>query len=400
MKRLIILLIFIISCQYTFCQYIPYCQKGKWGFAATDGKIVIPCIYDEVNFYSDDNLAKVKKAEKYGYIDKNGVIVIPIEYDNCNRTYEVYHGKHSIGIKRKPEIHLNYDLYPGDKHLNRYIVSKNNKYGILQLIEGKTKVLVPLKYLKIQFDPNKKIFHCLDNISTKYYDTNGQEFSQEQESNIIASEEYLVEDWRGGSNKKIIIAQKKGKVGVVEQTKTYRGTSNDTIVPIIYDDIITEKYDENDFQRNDIFGVKSGKKWGIIGRKMDILLPLKYDTINFELSKDSRHWAEYHRMFVVQKKGKWGILGKKNDNSDIITTLLPFKYLSISKLYYSYLLVKIKNNLQVFSIETYNLISDNKYASVSKYKYESVSGFVLFQTLNSLGQTVYFGENGVDFFED
>jgi len=398
----ILFLFFLISSQYIFSQYIPYCEKGKWGFATTNGKIIISCEYDEVNFYSDDNLAKVKKTGKYGYINKQGAIVIPFDYDNCNRTYEVYREKHTIGIKRKPDIHLNYDLNTEDIKLNRYIVSKNNKFGILSLTEELPKMIVPIEYSNIQYDPNKKIFHCFDMTDTHYFNTNGEKLTQQQVNNIERIEEYSFsfdEDY-GTSKKKIVIAKLNGKIGIIEQSKSRWGTVNDTIVPLIYDDIILEKQGEYDFSGPNLFGVKLDKKWGIIDRKKSILLPVQYDSIDIELSKERRHWAEYRRMFVVMKNGKWGIIGKKDDNVESYITHLPFKYTAISKLYYSYLLVQKKKKFQVFSIEDNNLINNKNYSSITKYENESVNGFDIFQATNKKGQTVYLGKNGVEFFND
>jgi hypothetical protein len=392
--KLGILSIIVLFSQFAFSQNIPYYEAGKWGFATTDGNIVIPCNYEEVDFYSTDNLAMVKKGNKYGYINDKGKIVIPIEYDKCNRTYEVRHGSHSISIIRNPEIHLNYSLYPSDINYNRYIVSKNNRYGVLHYTEDKIEILVPLEYLKIQYDPVKKIFHCKNKTGDKYYDTNGQLANNATERNSFFEEDLMLD--MSSSNKKTIIAKIGNKVGVIEQARTSKGISNDTIVSIKYDDIIMEKYNPDDFTYNEIFGVKSGNKWGIIGRKDKVILPIRYDSIDYDLSMVYKSKGIY----VVKNNAKWGILSKKDENLEEISILLPFKYTSISKLYYAYLLVQIESKCQVFSINTEKLLSDKAYPSLTKYQYESVDGFYIFQTVNSKGQTVYVGENGVEFFKD
>jgi hypothetical protein len=385
--------------QYTYSQYIPFCDKGKWGFATTDGKITIACLYEAADFYSDDNLAKVKKGGKYGYINKNGVTVIPFEYDDCYRIYEVYEREHSVGIKINPSVHLNDGWVPSDTKNNRYIVFKNKNYGIISLMEGKPKVRVPFNYSKIQFDLNKKIFHCSNIKGMQYFNIDGQRLTQEQVDKIERIE--FSTGGMGESDNIPKIIKINGKVGVIQQPNNSWGEANyDTIVPVIYDDIITEKFDDNYFSGNDVFGVRIGKKWGIVDRKKNVLLPINFDSINFELSKDSRHWAEYKRMFVVKKNDQWGILGKKNDSTDTMTTFLPFEYKAISKIYYSYLLVQKLNKFQVFNIDTYNLISNKSYSSITKYEHESVNSFYLFQVTNKLGQTVYLGKNGVEFFTD
>jgi len=388
-------------CHHAWSQYIPYCQKGKWGFATTDGKITVPCVYEAVDFYSDDKLAKVKKGRKFGYISIKGTTVIPFEYDECFRIYEVYHGEHSVGIKKNPEIHLNYDFDFDDSKNNRYIVSKNKKYGILSLVDGKPKVLVPLNYLRIQFDPGKKIFHCFTGTNTLLFNTNGQKLTQDQ-VNSIERIEYSSVMEPEASVKSPFIVKANGKVGAVRPpNRMSRAMMRyDTIVPIMYDDIIAEKVKDNYVPGYEVFGVKLDKKWGMVDSKKNILLPIQFDSINFELSSEFRHWAEYQRTFVVKQNSQWGILGKKDDKTDSLTALLPFEYEGVSKIYYYYLLVQKENKFQVFSLETYNLISDKSYPSITAYEHESVDDFPLFQVINKQGQPVYIGKNGVEFFTD
>jgi hypothetical protein len=394
------LLIFVLLFQPAFAQNIPYCQKGKWGFAARNGKITIPCLYESVDFFSDDNLAKVKKSGKFGYINKAGATVVPFEYDDCFRVYDVYHGEHSVGIKYNPEIHLNRDFDFEDARNNRYIVAKSNKYGVISLLDGKRKMLIPLSYSKIQFDPNTKTFHCSNNTTTQFFDTNGQKLTQEQVNSIERVEYSGIADFGGDGNWPSVTAVN-GKVGVIlKKTMSWSRVVYDTLVPIVYDEVITDQFDKDYIPGYDVFGVRVGDQWGIVDDKKNVLLPIAYDSVNFTLSKEFRHWAPFKRTFVAKKNDHWGILGMKDVKIDSLTTLLPFEYDGMRKIYYSYLLVERENKIQIFSMDTYTLISDKKYASVAKYEYETVNDFTLFLVTNKSGQTVYLGENGVEFFID
>lgn len=393
--HLLSLLIFILLCQPVFSQYIPYCQKDKWGFASFEGEIVVPCVYDAVEFYSD-GLAKAKKSGKVGYINKEGVTVVPFQYDECIRIYVVHNGEHSIGINYNPEIHLNQDFDFQDRLNNRFIATKNKKCGVMRLMDGEPKIIIPLSYSKIQFDPSNKTFHCFYNGSTVYFNTNGKKLTEGEVNNIeknqysgVAMEEM----------ERPLVIKSKNKVGVILKNTSRMQVAFDTLVPTIYDDIITEKYDNMYAPNIDVFGVKIGRKWGIVGSNKNVLLPVDFDEINFDLSKDSRPWADYQRIFVVKKNDRWGILGKKNDTSEL-KELLPFKFDKINKIYYSYLAVQMENRFQLFNMETYNLISDKSYSSITPYEYESVNDFQIFEVTNKLGQTVYLGKNGVEFFKD
>lgn len=52
---------------------------GPMGFADISGKIVIPCIYDEVKCFSE-GLACVQRNGQYGYVDRTGKTIIPCVY--------------------------------------------------------------------------------------------------------------------------------------------------------------------------------------------------------------------------------------------------------------------------------------------------------------------------------
>lgn len=55
-------------------------QNDKYGFIDKKGNEVIPCEYDEVDYFHD-GLAYVAKGNKWGYIDKSGREVTPFIYD-------------------------------------------------------------------------------------------------------------------------------------------------------------------------------------------------------------------------------------------------------------------------------------------------------------------------------
>lgn len=64
---------------------IIYKKEGKkflYGYLNFDGKVQIPMIYEEVNFFSED-LAAVKFNGKWGYIDKNGKKIIEFKYSKA-----------------------------------------------------------------------------------------------------------------------------------------------------------------------------------------------------------------------------------------------------------------------------------------------------------------------------
>lgn len=389
------ILLLSVSALKTTAQLIPYNQKGKWGFASTEGKISIPCIYDEVAFFSDDNFAKVKKNGKYGFIKSSGQTIIPFTYDIAHRLYDVHHGEYSMGILYNPEIHLNRDFDYDEIKSNRYILSRNGQFGVLR-VEGDTLVvLIPFRFSKISFDPAKKIFHCQQDDDMVYYSTKGLKLSEEQVA-AVKEEMYAMADM-GPSRPAPLLISRDGKWGVV-RPDYYDNRKKDSIVPPVYDEIEPKEFNSDFNPVYDLFAARKGEKWGMLNGAGKVILPFEYDSIQYRLSF-RRQWLPLQFVFVVKQKGKWGVLGKKDDNDNKLTTHLPFQYRSISNVY-GHLLVKKTDQWQIYDTKKYAFINKNSYKTVTHYEHNSVNGFYLFQVKNKLGQTVFVGQNGVEFFTD
>ncbi len=393
--RILLIIIFCMSAQCVIAQPIPFCQKGKWGFASNEGIITVPCIYEEVNFYGNDSLSKVKKAGKYGYINMKGTVVVPFQFEKAFRIYEVFHEEYSMGLTTIHEIHLNSNFDFNDIGNNRYIVSKNRKFGIIRLTGGKPGELVPFQFSAIQFDPAKKVFHCQEGKTTKYFDMEGHPVNGEKVSTIKEPVYYTVGEPEPNMPMKI---SKNGKLGMM--VRNWSNSSQfDTIVPALYDEILPKDFGNFFSPAYTLFGVRLGNKWGFTNGTGKILLPIEYDSINYSWS-GMRHWLPSQYLFVARKNGKWGILGKKDDqDSTKIFTYLPFEYQAISGMY-AYRIVQKDNRWRIYDSEKNFFISQKTYASVDRYEHNSVNGFYLFQVKNKQGQTVFVGENGVEFFTD
>ncbi|AEA43454.1 WG repeat-containing protein [Fluviicola taffensis] len=394
----IVALISATNC--AFGQLIPFCQKTTWGFSTKEGKVVIPCVYESVDFFSDDRLARVKKNGKYGYINQKGIVVIPLEYDDCHRIYEIYHSEYSVGIETNPSTNLNrnYDFMEIENpENNRYVVSKAKKFGVLGLIAEKPKVVIPFNYISIMYDPSKKVFHCKNELTMKYFNKSGGKMTEKQ-INALQPENYFAASFEETPLPVVVAAH--GKYGVVrESSKHYGRVTYDTLVAIIYDTVIIDKEVEGFGFDEDFIAVKKGDKWGAYDDKKRLILPVEYDSINFKLSKYHKHWMEYNRSFYVLKNGKWGVLGGK-DNSETLTVLLPFEYDGFSEIYYKFVGVWKAGFVEIFQNEDLKIITKKGYSFIQNYEHESLGSFEIFLVKNKAGKTVYLGENGVEFFTD
>ena len=52
---------------------------GGWGYIDSDGQVVVPLQFEEVQAFSH-GLAPVKKAGLWGFVDKNGKLVTPVQF--------------------------------------------------------------------------------------------------------------------------------------------------------------------------------------------------------------------------------------------------------------------------------------------------------------------------------
>lgn len=58
------------------------CKNGKWGYVNENGELAVPCIYEYAKDFSE-GLASVRKNGKEGFINKKGEVAIPFKYEDC-----------------------------------------------------------------------------------------------------------------------------------------------------------------------------------------------------------------------------------------------------------------------------------------------------------------------------
>ena len=78
-------------------------RDGKWGFADSDGKIVIECTYDIVTELNEYGFAGIYKNGKWGIVSESGKVLIEPEYK-----LETYYSPSFIGkykLETLPSIH-------------------------------------------------------------------------------------------------------------------------------------------------------------------------------------------------------------------------------------------------------------------------------------------------------
>ncbi|MEJ5106187.1 WG repeat-containing protein [Chryseobacterium sp. MYb328] len=220
--------------------------KGQYGMVHSSGSIVIPFEYEDLQKQKSGFILG-RKNGKTGVLDKNGKIKIPFQYKNLEEFDEdanLFIADHKIiNIDNQP-ILLGYDsIVPIYYNSQKFIVSKNKKYGIVDI---KNKILLPLEY---------------DEIS------NWVEYGPEKRHFVV----------------------KNGKYGLIEY-ETFK-----TIIPPVYDEFIQ--------RRNMVFAHKNGKA-GILDLNNKEICPFIFDEIKPGLSF-GYGYNEEDKSFYSRKNNKF-----------------------------------------------------------------------------------------------
>ena len=270
------------------------------------GNFVNPLIYkidkSEYVSYVDSEIAIYKKDDLFGIINNKNKIVFPFKYKSL-RMYKmgilVQEDKTCYFIDKKgkkispnyDKVEVNFNQY-FDSVLDYFKVKIGEKYT---LVNDNFEEKLPLIYDKISFFPYKS---KLDRL---LFERDGKkvvfDIAKWQETNLIFDKIQVLDD-------KEMIVEENGKSGVVD----YAGT---VILPLEYDAInYTENYSKEDgfalvltknnksalyqnlkFYTEFIYDsmtnfhssikIEKDKKYGLMNAKGKIVLPIEYDSIEY-----------------------------------------------------------------------------------------------------------------------
>jgi hypothetical protein len=141
-------------------------KKSKKGFIDSNGKIVIPTIYDDAQYYSEGLIA-VRKKKVWGFIQKNGKTAIDFQFDAVYPFFGGYSkvkrkGKWGI-INKEGKLMLpaNFDQL---QDMNGCIVGhQNNLKGLISLNNKKVELLTEFVFDDIIKTEDAGIFQLLKN---------------------------------------------------------------------------------------------------------------------------------------------------------------------------------------------------------------------------------------------
>ena len=284
--------------------YVPYNLNHRWGFADTNGVILIKPEFDSVGMF-DRGYANAYKDEKVGMINTKGKWIVPPKYkfvellDLKQHLFEVtiYKDKQSGDYIRLSGIYkesvgiiapVKYSYF--NRHnANNYVMEGDN---------GKN-YLLNVRTHKITVFKHKHYFDCgcarLQKRLQRY-----------DEMKIRAEElvkKYLFKKPPLEEIGKLNLIKLNGKTGgyIVYDTlfdkKKNRWKKYTDSFPVIYDSITP--LDEE----NKIFYVQLKGKWGVLNAKGRTVISPEYSMISFQ-----GYGFASKKYFVVNKDGKQGVI--------------------------------------------------------------------------------------------
>lgn len=264
--------------------YIPFEDKGLWGYKDASGNLVISPKYDFACIFEND-IARVRQKGKWGLINKNGDEITTKAYDSIS-------------------------LIDTSTLTHYFTVEKENKIGVIAQ-DGKD--IIPHEYdyiaLTRQFEPdlffkviksNKYGLFRLDGtecLSAKYDEIEKITFGKKDLSEFFAVEE-------------------NGKKGIIS-------LGGKVVVPVVCDQIeyyfhdsFAAFYSMNSNFREEIMKIRVGDKWGFASCNKGVIVPPIYsEALGFN-----------GKFAVVQRDGEYFMVDKEGyeyDSSGISTRRRP-----------------------------------------------------------------------------
>ena len=346
-------------------ELIPYRKGNKWGYWDRNKKMVIPAIYDQVDYLSNKSeFLIVNMNGQFGVIDKKGNKIIPYVYSTV--AYNSDHNNFTVSrdgilagiIDNHNNIVFPFEyesIYPISNHYN---VGKtiNGKF-LRALLSNDGKTVINFKYITLSpLLGNEKLFIAgIDKIKSFLPNPN-QRYPKyisgilDYTGKIILPFSYDISGEVVSNNKKQFI-----KIRRVDPDNLFldRNTGlldehGHFIIPCQYDGI------ESTILYNNYLVVWNDGMRGVINTSNEIVIPMRYDGIYPFQDRGVTY-------FVATLKERYGVL---NESGEVI---IPFEY--------TYIQSSRVNNFLTAHNEGKSYVIDYKNIRILPLEYESV-GFV------------------------
>lgn len=244
-------------------------QKGKV-FALVDSKGKAKLTgFQSITKCPFGDFYLVRKNHRQGLVSRTGIEIIPAEYDEIERAYNSF-----IYVKKEGKIGVY--SYSGKQIVTptfdgidftykvgaEFLVKKDALYGI---INDQGKVVVPVAYNSIKQERGTIVLKKGDQTSY-LIKTKIVSYNISTNKNFQSAGEYL------SDSKNYYIANNGSQEGVLDENGEY-------IIQPEYEEIIPKRMGKSKHTPDNILLVKKNNLWGIIDLKKNIILPIKYQSI-------------------------------------------------------------------------------------------------------------------------
>jgi len=293
MKKLLFLTVILLAAASFYAdgqELMPQKNaKGQWGYVDENGKLIIPCMYDDAGDFSE-GLAAVNHKKLWGFIDKTGIVVIPFKYAHANNFSEglavvslTYYGKYGYIDKTGKEV-IPFKFY-GAGNFSEGLAAIKNYSGKCGFIDKTGKEVIPIKYDDVRY-----FSEGLAAVSLK-----GKYGFIDKIGNEIIPMKY---DDAGDFSEGLAAVSLKGKYGFVDKTGN---------------EVISMKYDDTGGFSEGLAGVKLNGKYGFIDKTGKEVISINY-TRNEALSKKQEYllydyldpfFSNFAKNYVEDQINEW-----------------------------------------------------------------------------------------------
>ncbi len=323
MKTRLYILIFILSITNALSSaqglLIPY-RKGKlWGYADTNGKIIVAPRFDEVDNFFTQRHALVKENGKWGVVDQTGKLILETKYawmQNMGEGKFLCHDERYNGLLMDSTGHIiNKDTfnYAWSFKAGNAVVESNNGHQ-QGVVDENGKYVLPCKFEQIQICDNGIIkTRTFDQANKpgyfRFYKPDGEPLVKESFVEAICFK-YGFANVRIKGNRVVktfyLHSDRYGHDSLAEGPKVWNTAQYN---------ILTERGEYISKENLEIkaphlnYGmhvVRNDKKYGLMNPSGDLVLPLTYDLINgnygdscFTLVVGSSHDYYYNHTALV-----------------------------------------------------------------------------------------------------
>lgn len=259
--------------------FIKVSKEDKDGYLDSQGKVVIPAVYDKIDEKYNSAFLKVTKDNKVGLIDKRGQVIIPLLYDDVGyffseeqqQTWVERNGKMGmVNRAGKVIIPCIYDRLHWIHSMPTIIAVEDGQYGLIDYYSHQ--IVLPTNYDFIQ-----SFYTAGDTLLRVVKDHKIGLFSLD--AKIIIPLEY----------DKITVSTP--SVFRVEKGGTY------SFMNVKDREVLTPFYEQLTPINSSIYIAKQGKKYGIVSNGGNELLAASYDSIY-------NSWGR----IIVQNNTKMGLV--------------------------------------------------------------------------------------------